>query len=221
MNSNLNLEDRTTSITSSFTNTATCDPYSPAVTLSMMPTRENIQVNGKLPPTRENIQVNGKLPLHSTVDKLPLHSTVGPQTAGPARETASKVSEFEPPTIPLASFVSLLLYTQPLPYATLSPEGLLLPELDALQYKEATPYATLSPKGLLLPKLEALQYREATPCATLSPEGLLPPELEALQYKEATPLKKSVSQSTDQVLLATGNSAVVAQAPLPLLSPPT
>jgi hypothetical protein len=140
-------------------------------------------------PTRKNIQVNGKLPLHSTVE---------PQTAGPARETAPKisklkpsavppretapkVSEFEPPTTPLAAFVSLHLYTQPLPYATLSPEGLLLPEL------------------------------------------------EALQYKEATPLKKSVSQSTDQVLLATENSAVVAQAPLsvvaqaplPLLSPPT
>jgi hypothetical protein len=84
-------------------------------------------------PTRENIQVNGKLPLQSTVDKLPLHSTVEPQTTGPARETApkisrleppavppreaaSKVSEFEPPTIPLVAFettslVSLLLYT--------------------------------------------------------------------------------------------------------------
>jgi hypothetical protein len=82
------------------------------------------------------------------------------------RETAPKVSKFEPPTIPLAAFVSLLLYTQPLPYATLNPEGLLLPEL------------------------------------------------EALQYKEATPLKKSVSQLTDQVLLATENSAVVAQVPV-------
>jgi hypothetical protein len=98
----------------------------------------------------------------------------------------------------------------------------LLPELEALQYKEATPCATLSPEGLLLPELETLQYKEATPCATLSPEALLLPELEALQYKEATPLKKSVSQLTDQVLLATENTvSVVAQAPLPLLSPPT
>jgi hypothetical protein len=47
------------------------------------------------------------------------------------------------------------------------------------------------------------------------------PELEALQYKEATPLKKLVSQLTDQVLLATENSAVVAQAPWSVLPPPT
>jgi hypothetical protein len=199
MHSNLNLEDRTTSITSSSTNTATPDPYGPRATLSVM-------------PTRENIQVNGKLPLHSTVDKLPLHSTVEPQTAGPARETAPKisrleppavppretapapkiskleppdvppretaprvpefkppnvytrdtapkVSEFEPPTIPLAAFVSLLLYTQSLPYAMLNPEGLLLPELEALQYKESTPLKKSVSQLTNQMRLEALQYK--------------------------------------------------------------
>jgi hypothetical protein len=170
MHNDLNLESRTTSnfSSSSSTNTANHDPYGPTATLSMMPARENIQVN----------------------DKFQLHSTVEPQTTDPAketapkvpefqppnvstRETAPKVSKFEPPTIPLAAFVSLLLYTQPLPYATLNPEELLLPEL------------------------------------------------EALQYKESTPLKKSVSQLTDQVLLATENSAVVAQAPWPVLPPTT
>jgi hypothetical protein len=74
MHSNLNIEDRTTSITSSSSNTATCDPYGPTVTLSMMPVRENIQIN----------------------DKLLLHSTVEPPTADPARETAPKADESGP-----------------------------------------------------------------------------------------------------------------------------
>jgi hypothetical protein len=117
----------------------------------------------------DNIQVNDEFPLHSTVEPQttdPARETapriskleppaVPPRETAPrvpefeppnvsTRESAPEVSELEPPTIPLAasevtSLVSLLLYTQPLPCATLNPEGLLLPELEALQYKEATP----------------------------------------------------------------------------------
>jgi hypothetical protein len=125
MHSNLNLEDKTTSKTSSSTNTATHDFYDPTASISMMTAGENthvrVELSIRLPPT-----ILGFEPLFV-----------------PPRETAPKVSEFKPPTVPpslvtsLAAFeatslVSLFLYTQPLPYATLNPEGLLIPELGAL-----------------------------------------------------------------------------------------
>jgi hypothetical protein len=105
---------------------------------------------------------------------------------------------------------------QPKPNATLSQEGLSLPELDTdLQYKEAHSNATLSQEGLSLPELNTdLQYKEAHSNATLSQEGPSLPELDTdLQYKEAYPKKPSATQLTDQVPL---NTEVTALAHLPV-----